>query len=58
MIDLPVVGREPCSPEGCIVWFSDPRVADDDDDTPDQGRRRGYRRLTQLEAAADALNES
>ena len=33
-------------------------VASDDDDTPDQGCRWRYRRLTQLDAPANALDQS
>ena len=39
------------------MGIADSRVADDEDDTPDQGRWRGKRRLTQLDAPADALHE-
>jgi hypothetical protein len=41
-----------------VVGLADFWVASDDDDTPDQGCRWRYRRLTQLDAPANALNQS
>src|SRR5919108_4113392 len=43
---------------GAAVGFAEPRVAGDDDDTPDQSCWRGNLRLTQLKAPADALDQS
>ncbi len=43
---------------GATVGFAKSRVAGDDDDTPDQGCWWGNLWLTQLNAPADALDQS
>ena len=49
-VDVALIGR--------VMGDADFRVAGDDDDTPDQSRWGEERRLTELDAPADALHKS